>query len=103
MDSSLFKNPILLGIVAGFLLYGYYWYIRNENIKEMRQKYYMYPESESMLEYERISIIKPVLFGIFVWFIANWYFTKKSVESYMKYPTLSETSEEFVVSIVPLC
>jgi hypothetical protein len=109
------KNPLLLGVLAGLLLYGYYWYMKNKNITEMKYKYSMYvsqgvmsqeqaTQMSNSLESEDVSFVKPVLLGVLVWIIANWYFTRRSVDSYMNDASgMVDDASEFVVSIVPLC
>ena len=107
-----FKNPLLLGILAGLLLYGYYWYMNNTNTKEMNYKYSMYvsqglmtqQQAERMLGTKEISVAKPILLGVVVWLITNWYFNKSSAKSYMENIVIeSEDSGAFEVSIIPLC
>ena len=61
-----FKNPLLLGILSGIIVYIYlYWSIhknKNKNKKKYRKKN------------KKIDIMMPITIGIVVWFFSTNYF-----------------------------
>jgi heme/copper-type cytochrome/quinol oxidase subunit 2 len=63
INLELFKNPVIIGLVAGALTYAYmYW--------ENEQKYKKKPASRK----KPVSFIPPAVVAVIVWFIASSYF-----------------------------
>jgi len=66
MEFNLLKNPIIIGIFAAVLTYGYlYW--------DSEQKYKKNPK----IDKKKINIFTPGIVGIIVWFIMSSYTDNK--------------------------
>ena len=64
---DVFKNPIILGVLASLITYAYmYW--------EANRKY----EKNPKIKREQISILIPSIVGIIVWFVASGYFNNNN-------------------------
>ncbi len=64
---DVFKNPIILGLLASLITYAYmYW--------EANRKY----EKNPKIKREQISILIPSIVGIIVWFVASGYFNNNN-------------------------
>ena len=64
---DIFKNPIILGLLASLITYAYmYW--------EANRKY----EKNPKIKREQISILIPSIVGIIVWFVASGYFNNNN-------------------------
>lgn len=57
---DLLKNPIVIGILAAAITYGYFYYDINKNKDDDENK--------------RVPILTPLIVGVLVWFVSSCYF-----------------------------
>jgi uncharacterized protein with PQ loop repeat len=62
MSFTYLKNPIVLGLIAGIITYGYLYYQADKKYKEEKGTK------------EQVNILIPCLIAIIVWFMASNYF-----------------------------
>lgn len=73
---EIFKNPIVIGITMGSLVYGYLTYTTNErNLENEKKKKHKRKEKES------VNLLIPLVIFIISWFISYAYFEYNSEKS----------------------
>lgn len=81
MNIDLFKNPIVLSIIAATLTYLYFWWVE----KKRR-------EVEPDIKDQPISIIIPLAIGVIVWFGSATYFDVYDTDSVTNSESLKNNS-----------
>lgn len=66
---DIFKNPIVIGLTMGALVYGYLTYTTNEKNTENAKK-----KKSRRREKESVNLLIPLVVAIIAWFIAYAYF-----------------------------
>ena len=66
---DIIKNPIIIGLVVGTIMYGYLSHIANEKNEENNKK-----KKHKRKEKETVNLIIPLVVAIIAWFIAYAYF-----------------------------
>lgn len=66
---NILKNPTVLGLIIGTLVYGYLYYTTNERNEENEKK-----KKHRRKEKETVNIAIPLVVAVITWFIAYAYF-----------------------------
>lgn len=75
MNFELLKNPIIIGIIAGVLTYGYMTW-------EADRKHKQNPKSEK----KNIGFITPAVVSVITWFLASSYFDRSPTAEFISSP-----------------
>jgi len=64
MEGNIFRNPVVLGVLAAVLVYLYIWWDNNEKAKK-----------NPNIKKEEVGFIVPGILGFLVWFLAYNYYS----------------------------
>ncbi len=81
---DIFKNPIVIGLTMGTIVYGYLAYTVNEKNEENEKK-----KKNKRKDKESVNLIIPLVVAIIAWFIAYAYFEYNNESIDIK-PVLSD-------------
>ena len=68
MNTNFLKNPIIIGIIAGVLTYGYMYWEADRKHKE-----------NPKVQKRSVGLITPAVVSVIVWFLASSYLDNRSV------------------------
>jgi hypothetical protein len=72
-NMDIIKNPVVIGISASIITYGYLYYtVREKNTK--LQKKHKKSKSKRRPKLEEVNLIIPLIVGLVVWFLSYGYF-----------------------------
>lgn len=74
MSVEIIKNPVILGLFAGVLTYGYLWWSNSDDKKKIKGK----------KQKKEISLIIPAIIMCIVWFLSYGYFEYGNDQSHEK-------------------
>jgi hypothetical protein len=91
MSYEMLKNPIVLGIITAGVVYGYLYYERYTKQEALKTQGQTVPD-------ESISLYKPAIAGVVVWFLATQYFSAEEEGDYGQIEGLEDDMESVTES-----